>query len=251
MGQHQDPEKLLSVWKEAWSNAGFQPIVLSLQDAKRHPRYKYILPMLDGIQFKDGKDKFNFVCFLRWVAMSNSGGGWMADYDTFPLNIKPSFTLPNEGKFTVHAGHLPTLLSGTASEWNRMAKLIFSDYRDRVTEKKSTFFGKKTTVSSWSDYLSLKRIHSIDNSTFIVKYETRDLYDFYEMDLQALEYQKRIKNTLVIPDLFDLKNKCNLSNDGNYLAIHFLHFKYESFYKRETNLDRNEFIRKWIQSWVE
>jgi len=148
-----DCQHLLKAWKESWSDAGFTPIVLSLQDAKRHPRYKYLLPMLDGVQFKDNTDKYNFYCFLRWVAMSTSGGGWMTDSDTFPLNIKPSFTLPNNGTFTAHAGLLPTLLSGSAPEWNRMSKMIFNNYREKM---------KTTQVKSWADNLALADIYSLD-----------------------------------------------------------------------------------------
>lgn len=234
--QYQDPGSLLEAWKEAWSNAGFQPIVLSLQDSKRHPNYKHILPMLDGIQFKGGNDKFNFLCFLRWVAVSNSGGGWMADYDTFPLNIEPSFTLPNNGKFTVHAGMLPTLVSGSASEWNQMARLIFTNYRE-----------KSNIVTSWSDFLALKQIHAMDNKTFLVEYNTTDLYNFYIEDIKVA---KSPGLETPIPDIFDLKEKCSYK-DTKKAAIHFLHYRYEKYYKDRTNLDRTEFVKKWHQTWIE
>jgi len=231
-------DDLVEVWKEAWSNAGFAPIVLSLQDVKRHPKYKYFLSILDRDHFQDGIDKINYFCLLRWIAMSVSGGGWLADYDIFPINIKPSLTLPNDGNFTGHSGLLPALLSGSAAEWNRMSKLIFTIYERKIAQK----------ISFWSDFLSMKEIKSIDNFSFAVKQETIDLYDFYVNDISTL---RPLVSGKRVVQVFDLKDKCYLSNDISVLAIHFLHYKFEAFYFRESNLNRSEFIKKWHQTWLQ
>eukprot|EP00521_Asterionellopsis_glacialis_P014546 CAMPEP_0195290082 /NCGR_PEP_ID=MMETSP0707-20130614/6090_1 /TAXON_ID=33640 /ORGANISM="Asterionellopsis glacialis, Strain CCMP134" /LENGTH=170 /DNA_ID=CAMNT_0040350159 /DNA_START=549 /DNA_END=1058 /DNA_ORIENTATION=- len=54
-------------------------------------------------------------------------GGWMSDYDTFPLGITPHMGshLPNQGRFTSYARHVPALLSGSAAEWNRLTQELF------------------------------------------------------------------------------------------------------------------------------
>lgn len=46
--------------------------------------------------------------------MAVAGGGWMSDYDTIPLGITPG-TMPQ--KFTSYQRHVPSLMVGTAQEW--------------------------------------------------------------------------------------------------------------------------------------
>merc|ERR1712008_484214 len=50
----------------------------------------------------------------------------MADYDTFPTNfpVNEATTLPNDGHFISFQKHVPSLLSGTAEEWTRVAILL-------------------------------------------------------------------------------------------------------------------------------
>lgn len=66
----------------------------------------------------------------------------MADYDTFPLPHEsgkpfvrePYDKLPNHGRFTVYeftgGGGVPSLVSGSAEEWDRMLELITRPFFD-------------------------------------------------------------------------------------------------------------------------
>ncbi|CAE7946029.1 gly-3 [Symbiodinium sp. KB8] len=53
--------------------------------------------------------------------MAEIGGGWLSDFDTLPTFLDPEFGLPNEGSFTCYQTFIPGLLSGSGSEWRRMA----------------------------------------------------------------------------------------------------------------------------------
>jgi len=115
---------LLEAWKEEWTLAGFEARVLTLKDAKKHPSFTDMQNVLNESSiYLNG---YNAMCMYRWLAMAASGGGWMSDYDTFPTNfpINEAKTLPNNGNFTSFQEHVPSLLSGTAEEWTRVAVLL-------------------------------------------------------------------------------------------------------------------------------
>lgn len=115
----QDP--MLQAWKDEWESVGWQTKVLTLDDAKKHP---YFDTMREAVEKVFPSDTYNQLCFYRYLAMAADGGGWMSDYDTFPTNfpLDEGHELPNEGKFTSFQAHVPSLISGTADEWGRIAK---------------------------------------------------------------------------------------------------------------------------------
>jgi len=116
-------ERVLELWKEEWGNAGFDTVVLTLDDAKKHPDFKAVETLMRPLH---GKAGYNSLCFYRWFAMAASGGGWMSDHDTLPTNfpIDEGLNLPNGGNFITFQSHVPALMSGTADEWDRVSKLI-------------------------------------------------------------------------------------------------------------------------------
>jgi len=143
--------KLLEAWQNAWEEAGWTTRVLTLEDAMAHPKYEEVRESLGRGIFSE----YDKLCFMRWFAMVSAGGGWMSDYDLFPLaeniplnimgkiadqkyhryaplrNINSSkwannggVPLPNDGKFTVYdnGGTAPSLLSGSKKDWDRVAR---------------------------------------------------------------------------------------------------------------------------------
>jgi len=123
---------LLVAWKEEWTRAGFETRVLKLDDAKRHPYFKQMEKVVKPMFGKE----YNAMCLYRWLAMAASGGGWMCDYDTFPTNfpMDEGTNLPYNGRFTSFEVQVPSLVSGTADEWTRVAKLLV-EAMPKVKEK--------------------------------------------------------------------------------------------------------------------
>ena len=156
--------ELLSVWEERWTAAGWEPRVLTLEDAKKHPQFEEYSAKLKHIPMggKSGKGNnrvYNELCFLRWLAMSAVGGGTMSDYDLFPLgpygtgtNTPPAPEIPDGGSFTVYSiakdskgAGIPCLMSGSSNEWTRMA---FSIVENGVQQKDSE-------ETHWTDMFAL------------------------------------------------------------------------------------------------
>eukprot|EP00545_Synedropsis_sp_CCMP1620_P011820 CAMPEP_0119011922 /NCGR_PEP_ID=MMETSP1176-20130426/5970_1 /TAXON_ID=265551 /ORGANISM="Synedropsis recta cf, Strain CCMP1620" /LENGTH=352 /DNA_ID=CAMNT_0006964803 /DNA_START=63 /DNA_END=1118 /DNA_ORIENTATION=- len=158
---------LVEAWKEAWWEAGFEPRVLTLEDAKSHVDF---IP-LDYAMSHTWLDGYNKMCIWRWVAMSNQiDGGWMVDYDVFPLGTAPldlismnTLELPNNGILTVHDRFIPDMVSGSSEEWIRVAKLIVEGLLDKDAEKKVEARAyppkkkKRRTYTRWTDMFALQQ----------------------------------------------------------------------------------------------
>lgn len=149
---------LLEEWKQAWSAAGFEPRVLTLEDARTHPHF---IP-IDYAMEHTWLDGYNKMCIWRWVAMSNVGGGWMTDYDVFPLRSFATQPLPNNGALTVHDRFIPDLVSGSSDEWIRVAKEIVNGLMEKDAEKKIEARSyparkkKRRTYTRWTDMFALQ-----------------------------------------------------------------------------------------------
>lgn len=133
---------LVSTWEDLWQDAGFETRVLDISDAMRHPNYAEIRNFLDHEAFGE----YDELCFIRWFAMATVGGGWMSDYDVAPIaslvpdayfapskrlhkkyiDANNGIPLPHRGKFTIYDsdGRVPSLMSGSAKEWDRLASAL-------------------------------------------------------------------------------------------------------------------------------
>jgi len=121
---------LLNPWNASWHGSGWDTRVLSLSDARAHEKYSVMNELFDSVKINE----YNKLCFLRWLAMAHTVQdeiGWMSDYDTFALKLRPGDGLTdnaNDGKFTSYNQHVPNLLSGSKKEWNRMVDLLIDTW---------------------------------------------------------------------------------------------------------------------------
>lgn len=176
-GEH---DKMLATWSNAWSEAGWDPRILTLEDAKKHPEFeKYSAPIMeitDPTAFIYG-NSYNYMCLMRWLAMAaQNKDGWMSDYDTFPLSVKAKdgLDLPHKGRFTVYARYVPCLMSGSAKEWNRMAKSVIERVLQHMEEK-----GNHLT---YSDMYALEDIYHKSSNAYISEQRVQPRYPYLEND---------------------------------------------------------------------
>jgi hypothetical protein len=170
-GNHQ----LLEAWKLAWGQSGWEPVVLNMKHAQQHDRFPQFQKILSEIP---NISEYDQLCFYRWLAMSQAGGGWMADMDVLPLHdfAHEGLELPNQGRLTVYDRCVPSLVSGSAVEYQRIAFIIL--YRAQL--KQSRHLHSKVQdldpnggvviirpQDTWSDMLSLFDTYRKDESVFI------------------------------------------------------------------------------------
>lgn len=159
----EDDEALLDFWKQAWKAAGWEPRVLTLQDAKKHPLYHEFQNELDNLCI----DEFGRLSLLRWIALAAAGGGWMADYDAFPLRDFSNDVLDNNGEVTIYEAVAPVVVSGSVNALTVMAKYLLQH---------ATSHGRasQNRLSFWTDTLGLLTAWRDPNCTLHVK---KDIVD--------------------------------------------------------------------------
>jgi hypothetical protein len=116
---------LVKAWERAWGSYGWETKVLTEADARKHPRFKELEQKLDDA----GVNGYNQRCFWRWLAMAmdtDLNGGWMSDYDFFPLMLtaKIGKELGAEPGFKSWSVHVPTLIHADHKSWNVVTNLM-------------------------------------------------------------------------------------------------------------------------------
>lgn len=207
-------------WKKAWMEAGWQPVVLSLEDAIKHTKYHELKEILDrGAIQKHDHEK---MCFYRWLAVAVSGGGFMADYDVYPLDIDSNTygrILPNNGKLTSHCGYSPCLVSGNEAEWNRIIPLLLYNLN-------------KHNDQHWSDSIATRALVFLGQII-----SERQLVNIHEVHNNALLSDNSQSS--------GVKKTCEATQDK--LAVHFSHFSCKK--ALFCDKDRSTVLSKWLDHW--
>jgi hypothetical protein len=142
MTQHHHAE-FLYYWKQSWFLAGWDPVVLTKEDAMRS---------VNNLSFDyQQPSSWSRMLLHKWMAMSERGG-WMCDYDVFPLYHyrNDSYVLPDV--LTLHEAVAPTLVSGTAGAWQQGTLALLRHYHDN-----------NGNSSFWTDTLALLDLRHDEN----------------------------------------------------------------------------------------
>jgi len=208
-------------WKKAWKSAGWRPVILSLQDAKRHPKFNEFKEALDGSADKD--IEYEKMCFYRWLAVAISGGGFMADIDTYPLHIDPNnyrnHNLPNNGKFTSHCWKAPCLVSGSEAEWNRVIPLMINSL-------------KKHNDEQWSDMFAMQEVMLLGQ--IIREMGHANIHEVHNPALLGNDSNND-----------GVKKACDASKDR--LVMHFSHYSCD--FVKFCHKERGAVLTKWLANW--
>lgn len=128
-GKTTSPEdhEILDAWTYSWKSMGFNPKVLTLDDAKRHPDFERFSTLLDEKVPLGSNTAHDKVCYLRWLAVAASGGGILTDYDTIPLRSPQPDDYIMPTKFTFYQSYVPSFMKGTPQQWANVANILLNE----------------------------------------------------------------------------------------------------------------------------
>lgn len=81
-----DSYKLILLWMEHWKAVGFEPFVLTEWHASKHPMFEKFNAVVSAFPSVNSPE-YERACWIRWLAFSAMGGGYMSDYDVFPVKL--------------------------------------------------------------------------------------------------------------------------------------------------------------------
>ena len=219
-----DDDELLSFWKESWLQAGWEPVILSLQDAETHPRYHSLKNTVQSLHL----DEFSTLLFMRWIAMVSVGGGWYADYDVFPIRDFPE-ELPNNGTMTIFDVMSPTLASGNADEWTKTLDALLEEAVE--TQNSSGTTNRRNIF--WTDSLG------------VLNLVAKDRY--------APKREKRVGQPYGAKDPILTSNDCNVKSFRSRWVVHFGQGMVQSaeFVPNHLRIPngRLALAREWLPKW--
>ena len=117
LAKHEKQIEMLRHWSASWAKRGWEPVVLSRKHAENHPfcaEYESRvrrLPTVNDLNYETA-------CYLRWLAVAASGGGFMCDYDVVNYSFTPRVPA---GELAIHEQNpetmqvCPSTVSGTAA----------------------------------------------------------------------------------------------------------------------------------------
>ncbi len=85
---HGQSNEILDLWKQGWASRGWNPVVLRLMEASRHPKFAAVRLALEVLPYVgDKQEQANL--FYRWLALDTMGGGLLVGMDQLPNAFTP------------------------------------------------------------------------------------------------------------------------------------------------------------------
>lgn len=146
-----EQERLLALWASSWREQGWEPVVLTEDDARKHPSYDSLKAKFAQMSTVN-PSVYEMACWLRWVAMA-CRGGVLTDYDTINLGFTPD-DLPkfaeDKAGFVpfLLADHVPCAVAGSADSYFHAAA-CFAAATERFTENGRPHVSDMLLVEKW------------------------------------------------------------------------------------------------------
>jgi hypothetical protein len=82
-----DQKILIDLWVKSWSRYGWNPVIITLNDAKEHPVYQHFYRTVENFPTVCPKI-YDMYCFLRWLSFAKYGG-WMSAVSVMNYGFTP------------------------------------------------------------------------------------------------------------------------------------------------------------------
>jgi hypothetical protein len=102
-GRQSDESKaVIEAWRKGWTTRGWNPVVLTLRDAAKHPRFDEMADAVEKLPCV-GDRHARAQSFYRWLALDGAGGGLMVESDVLPRDFTPDKISPDGGSVVLRA----------------------------------------------------------------------------------------------------------------------------------------------------
>lgn len=131
---HFKQNELIDLWKISWSRQGYKPIVLNLEDAKKHPYFETLNSEMRRI-FNEITGRvicdYGMSCWVRWLAYATQPNEkfYVSDYDAINLNFP---TTEPRNKLHLMDFACPFLASGTPTQFEKLCKAFVEVSNERM-----------------------------------------------------------------------------------------------------------------------
>jgi len=85
---HGESSHVIELWKQGWASRGWNPVVLRLMEASRHPKFALLKAALATLPYVGDKAE-QAGLFYRWLALDTVGGGLLVNMDQLPNAFTP------------------------------------------------------------------------------------------------------------------------------------------------------------------
>jgi len=120
----QNQDELVTLWKNSWKDHGFEPIILTREDAEKADFYQEYTSELNRLHQEIAGSplkKYGLSCWLRWLAYSTQVEEkfYVSDYDVINHNFNP---IEPENTLHLMDNCCPCFASGTPSQFLTLCK---------------------------------------------------------------------------------------------------------------------------------
>jgi len=131
---HSSQKELIDLWKISWSRQGYEPIVLNLQDAKKHSYFETLNTEMRRIYSEiTGKqiNAYGMSCWFRWLAYATQADEkfYVSDYDAINVNFP---IIEPENNLHLMDNDCPFLASGTPKQFENLCKAFVEVSNERL-----------------------------------------------------------------------------------------------------------------------
>ena len=110
----QDQQQEIAVWRASWAKHGWAPTVLDRTHVERAPNWEELTALVARLPTVNPPG-YDLNCYLRWLALSNVGGGLLVDYDVVNLGYTPAQFSPAAELVCFCPDRVPAMVWATAT----------------------------------------------------------------------------------------------------------------------------------------
>lgn len=135
---HPNQEKMLQLWQTSWSNAGFDPIVLTKKDAQNHNFYESFIEQIKKLHYEVMQKQislYGLSCYVRWLAYATMPKEkfYVSDYDCINNGLK---TEEPCDKLHLMDNACPCFASGSPEQFDKLCYDFIAISSERIEDLK-------------------------------------------------------------------------------------------------------------------